>query len=217
VRLSDALRAVLPRQTAQAWSDVASLLPRGAYLAGGTGLTAHVHHRESRDLDFFFHAPVDLAALRRRLEATGAFAPTLIGDGALDGVLHGAKVQFLHARGQRRLAPLRRIAGIPVAAVDDILAMKLKVIGDRGELRDYFDVMTIEQQLGRTVEEGLALYLRRFGVPPEHESVRHILLGLGYLDDVDDDDLLPLGRAAIERYWHRRQPQIVRNASRFGV
>jgi hypothetical protein len=217
VSLPDTLRAVLPRQTAQAWSEVAPLLPRGAYLAGGTGLAAHVHHRESRDLDFVFHAPVDLLALRRRLEATGEFAATLVGDGALDGVLHGAKVQFLHARGQRRLAPTRRIARIPVAAVDDILAMKLKVIGDRGELRDYFDVMTIEQRLGRTAEEGIALYLRRFGVPPEHESVRHVLLGLGYLDDVDDDPLLPLERAAIERYWHRRQPQIVRNASRFGV
>ena len=105
---------------------------------------------------------------------------------------------------------------MPVAAVDDILAMKLKVIGDRGELRDYFDVMTIEQRLGRLAEEGIALYLQRFQLPPEHESVRHIILGLGYLDDVDDDDLLPLDRREIERYWHRRQPQIVRNASRFG-
>ena len=33
--LPAALRAVLPRETAQAWSAIASLLPRGAYLAGG--------------------------------------------------------------------------------------------------------------------------------------------------------------------------------------
>ena len=213
--LPAALRAVLPPETARAWSELAPLLPRGAYLAGGTGLAAHVQHRVSRDLDLFFHEPVDLDALADELAETGAFAPTRIGDGVLDGVLAGAKLQFLHARGQRRLAPTRRIAGIPVAAVDDILAMKLKVIGDRGELRDYFDVMTIEQRLGRTVEEGIALYLERFQVPPEHESVRHVILGLGYLDDVDDDELLPVARREIECYWHRRQPQVVRNASRF--
>jgi len=214
--LPAALRAVLPPETARAWAELAPLLPGGAYLAGGTGLAAHVRHRLSRDLDIFFHEPTDLDALQQGLAATRAFAPTRIGDGVLDGVLAGAKVQFLHARGQRRLAPTRRIAGMPVAAVDDILAMKLKVIGDRGELRDYFDVMTIEQRLGRLAEEGIALYLQRFQLPPEHESVRHIILGLGYLDDVDDDDLLPLDRREIERYWHRRQPQIVRNASRFG-
>jgi hypothetical protein len=215
-QLPAALRAVLPGATAEAWGTIAPLLPAGAYLAGGTGLAAHVQHRESRDLDFFFHEPLDLDVLRGRLDATGVFAPTRIGDGVLDGVLAGAKLQLLHARGQRRLAPLRRIAGIPVASVDDILAMKLKVIGDRGELRDYFDVMTIEQRLGRTVEEGIALYLERFQVPPEHESVRHVVLGLGYLDDVDDDELLPVDRAEIERYWRRRQPQVVRSLSRYG-
>lgn len=214
--LPDALREVLPAETARAWSALAPLLPPRTYLAGGTGLAAHLHHRVSRDLDLFFHEPIDLDALRARLEATAAFAATRIGDGVLDGVLAGAKVQFLHARGQRRLVPTRRIAGIPVAGVEDILAMKLKVIGDRGELRDYFDVMTIEQRLDRTAEEGIALYLERFEVPAEHESVRHILRGLGYLDDVDDDDLLPVEREEIERYWHRRQPQVVRSLSRFG-
>jgi nucleotidyltransferase AbiEii toxin of type IV toxin-antitoxin system len=207
---------ILPPATARAWSIVAPLLPRGAYLAGGTGLAVHAEHRESRDLDFFFHDAVDLEALRSVLDATGEFAATRIGDGVLDGVLCGAKVQFLHALGQRRLAPTRRVAGIPVAAVDDILAMKLKAIGDRGALRDYFDVMTIEQRLGRTAEEGIALYLRRFQVPAEHESLRHIVLGLGYLDDVEDDELVPVDRKVIDRYWRRRQPEIVRHLSRFG-
>lgn len=96
--LPDRLRAVLPPETARAWSELAPLLPPGAYLAGGTGLAAHIHHRASRDLDLFFHQTVDLDALRKRLTATGTFAATRIGDGVLDGVLAGAKVQFLHAR-----------------------------------------------------------------------------------------------------------------------
>jgi hypothetical protein len=69
---------------------------------------------------------------------------------------------------------------------------------------------------GRTAEEGIALYLRRFQLPAEHESLRHVVLGLGYLDDVEDDELVPVERAVVERYWRRRQPEIVRHLSRFG-
>lgn len=215
-RIPAELAAVLPAQTAAAWRSLAGLLPAGIYLVGGTGLAAHIHHRESRDLDFLFHDPIDLNELQRALEQTAPFAPTLVDDGTLNGVYMNAKVQFLHARDQVPVAPLTRIAGIRVAAVEDILAMKLKVIGDRGELRDYFDVMSIEQQLGRTAEEGLALYRARYDVPAEHASIGHILMALGHFDDVDDDDLLPVGRDVIEKYWQRRQPQVLRHLSRVG-
>lgn len=211
------LRAILPDEAASAWVHLAGALPSQLYLVGGTGLAAHIHHRTSRDLDFFFEQPVDLAALRDSLEGLGDFAPTLVADQTLNGVFGGAKVQFLSSAGQERVAPTVDIAGMAVASIEDLLAIKLKVIGDRGELRDYFDVMEIERRLGRTAEEGLALYRRRYRVPAEHESVRHIILGLGYLDDADDDDALPVERKVIERYWQRRQPEILRHASRFGV
>jgi hypothetical protein len=75
--------------------------------------------------------------------------------------------------------------------------MKLKVIGDRGELRDYFDLMVIEQRTGRTAEEGLALFVERFRPEYPQPAINHILLGLGYFDDVDPDDALPVPRAEI--------------------
>jgi len=43
----------------------------------------------------------------------------------------------------------------------DLLATKLKVIGDRGELRVYFDVLTIERNTGHRVEGGLAVVIER--------------------------------------------------------
>jgi hypothetical protein len=89
------------------------------------------------------------------------------------------------------------------------MAMKLKVIGDRGELRDYFDLMTIEQRTGRTADEGLALFVARFQPEYPQQAINHILLGLGYFDDVDPDDALPVPRNQIVDYWTRRQPEIV--------
>jgi hypothetical protein len=97
------------------------------------------------------------------------------------------RVQFLHAdetRPQRLLESPTPIAGLHVARISDLMAMKLKVVGDRGELRDYFDLMTIEQQTGRLVDEGLALFLERFQPEYPDQAINHILLGLGYFDDV---------------------------------
>jgi predicted nucleotidyltransferase component of viral defense system len=74
-------------------------------------------------------------------------------------------VQFLHAdevRPLRLLEPPQQLDGLQVAQISDLMAMKLKVVGDRGELRDYFDLMTIEQRANRTVDGGLALFLERF-------------------------------------------------------
>ena len=67
---------------------------------------------------------------------------------------------------------------------------QLKVIGDRGELRDYVDLMVIELQAHRRVEEGIELYLQRYGLDDTHPSVRSIVLALGHFDDVAGDPLL---------------------------
>lgn len=209
------IAAVLPADTAHNWEVIAQGVPPGTYLGGGTALAVHLGHRISRDLDFFFHEQIDLDGLTRSLQSIGGFAVTLRDEQTLNGVFSGTRLQFLSAIGQRRLDSTSTVAGIEVAGLGDILAMKLKVIGDRGELRDYFDLMAIERETGRTAEEGLALYMARYGVAADHISIRHIVNGLGYFDDVVDDKALPLERDAIVSYWRRRQPQLLRNLGRF--
>lgn len=217
--LPPGVRAVLPRDTARTWTAIAPILPAGLYLAGGTGLAVWLGHRTSRDLDFFFHArSVDLERLAGDLAAAGAFVVTGQGPGTMSGVFSRTKVQFLHADEvavQRLLEPTSVVAGVRVAGVGDILAMKLKVIRERGELRDYFDLMAIEQQAGRTVDEGLSLYLERYAADPEADAIGQIVRSIGYLDDVDEDRSLPLSKHRIAAYWARRQPEIIRGLSRF--
>lgn len=96
------------------------------------------------------------------------------------------------------------------------MAMKLKVIGDRGELRDYFDLMVIEQRTGQTVEEGLSLFQARFSPESPDLAMAHVVRGLGYFDDVDDDQSLPVSLAEIKAYWTSRQPAIVAAMRDFG-
>ncbi len=207
---------ILPPETAWAWERIAPVLPADCRLAGGTALAVHLHHRESRDLDFFYKDPtLDLAALEQRLSELGSFAVSARAPGTLNGLLRGAKLQFLDAGDQVDLDDPLPCAGILVSSLSDILAMKVKVIGDRGELRDYFDLKCIEELTGRTVEEGIGLYMARYLIAPEHPSIGRIVEALGYLDDVDEDDMLPEDHATIAAYWERRQPEISRALARF--
>lgn len=208
------LRAVLPGDTAQTWEAIRDVVPASGYLAGGTAIAVHLRHRVSRDLDFFLAAAEDLDALRRELERRGTFAATLHSQDTLNGVFEGTKVQFLDATTQQVLEAPSTVEGIRLAGVGDLLATKLKVIGDRGELRDYYDVMAIEQRAGRRVEEGIGLFLRRYQPQDADAAVRHVLLGLGYFDDVGEDPFLPETREAIVAYWQRRQPEIARALAR---
>ena len=212
------VKAVLTTDTVRAWHDLAGLLPDQLVLVGGTALAVHLQHRVSRDLDFFFTDPgVDLAALRRALEGLpGGFAVTRESQGTLNGVYSATKVQFLDATTQTPIEEPSVCAGLRIAGMGDILATTVKAIGDRPALRDYFDLKSIEEQTDLTVDAGLRLYMRRFGVSADDVSVGHIIGALGYLGDVDPDDQLPEDKASIERYWQTRQPQIARNAARRG-
>jgi len=210
------MRTVLPRETQAAWEAIVPLRPEGAYLVGGTAIAAHLAHRVSRDLGFFLSVPVDLKALSVRLAAAGNFIATTETSDTLNGIFLEAKVQFLLADTQTNIEPLTNIDGIPVASLPDLLAMKLKVVMNRGELRDYFDIMTIEQQTGLMTEEGLALLILRFRPSIPDQTVMTVVRALGAFDDVGDDPGLPVQRAEIERYWGSRQPQVVGHLDRTG-
>jgi hypothetical protein len=198
----------LPSATSAAWPKLAPLVPDEGYLVGGTALTVHLMHRISRDFDFFIPSAFDPERLAGKLAAAGSFTPTRLEAGTLNGVFDAAKVQFLDASGQHMLDDATVVAGLRVAGLRDLFATKLKVIADRGELRDYFDLLAIEQRAGLRAEEGLSMFVDRYRPRVPRQAVANIVLGLGYLDDVADDPALPMRREEIERYWRRRQPEI---------
>ena len=149
--------------------------------------------------------------LAHSLEAIDRFAPTQVTDDTLNGYLGETRIQFLDARDQHPVEPNIDIGGIPVAGLRDLLATKLKVVGDRGELRDYFDLKVLELDAGHQIEEGLALVIERYRPATPEAVILHIVRSLGYLDDVADDPALPANRTEIETYWTRRQPDIIRS------
>ena len=171
-KLSPQLLKVLAPATARAWTALVPLLPRELYLGGGTAVAVHLSHRESQDLDFFFHKKaVNLKALASKLKGTGQFWIDQDSPGTLTGLFGETKVEFFHLDEDEEgiqilLEKPQLVEGLHIAGLKDLLAMKLMAIGGRGEMRDYFDVKLIEEQGGLLVEDGLVYWIDRYQAGP---------------------------------------------------
>jgi Nucleotidyl transferase AbiEii toxin, Type IV TA system len=214
--LPDHVRRILPADTAAAWLALAPSLPRELHLGGGTAVAVHLEHRESRDLDFFFHEAVDLGEIKGLLGGLGAFAVTHESQGTLKGLFGATKVEIFDASQLNRLAEPVVVAGVNVAGLPDLMAMKIKVMAERGEMRDYFDVKAIDEKGAISVEEGVELYMSRYGIDSSSDALPHLYRTMGDLSDVEVDDLLPIGLDELQRWWGARQVRVLRNSDRFG-
>jgi hypothetical protein len=142
----------LTPETRQAFYTTASLpFISQFYLAGGTGLALHLGHRFSVDLDFFSPAPDAVgpdvrAVLREALDDPTLFI-THDQDATFVATWRGVGVSFFRLH----LYPLVHqpilVEGVPVATVEEIGAMKLAAIIDRGTRKDLVDLYYILQQV----------------------------------------------------------------------
>ena len=212
--LSDYADVLGPR-TSAVWPVIAEIVPDGTVLMGGTALAMHLRHRRSEDLDLFTGDVFDPDPMHAALAARGDFRLARKSPGHLHGTFDGVKVDVLWGAGAATLRPPTPIAGVAVGSLQDIMATKFRAITSRHLLRDYFDVMSIEQLAGITIEEGFNLYLKKYELSINHGSVHALVAGFGYFDDVLDDPILRgmVGgdvRDRVVRFFTARHPSIIR-------
>jgi hypothetical protein len=167
----------------------------GFHLAGGTAVALHCGHRESVDFDWFTPrfpgSPVDLAETLREdglhLETTG------LADRTVHGRIHGVKVSFFEFR-PPLLKPLVDWpeGGCLLAACEDLAAMKLLAVTQRGTKKDFIDVHALSHAL--PLEAMIDCYQRRFGVM----EASRVLAGLCYFDDAEAE---PMPRMVAATTW----------------
>ena len=213
------LRGLLPEGTVEAWPKVATVLPAGAVLMGGTALAVWLRHRRSEDLDFFVPEMFDGAAVATALSEAGEFAPTSVSNRMIGGTLDAVKLDVVANPGEIRLGPPRVVEGLLVGSLEDITAAKYKAITDRKQLRDFIDVMCVERDGGIAIEQGLILYCRKHGVSFDLETVRTFLRHLGDFRYLDDDPAMHASfgvdaRQDVVAYFQRRVPQVTASFSR---
>ena len=201
-----------------AWPTVAEAVPAGTVLMGGTALAMRLRHRRSEDLDLFTPDVFDPDPLQAALGERGDFSLARKSHGHLHGIFDGVKLDILWGAGAVTLRPPTLIAGMHVGSLQDIMAAKFRAISDRHLLRDYFDVMSLEQLGGISVEDGFGLYLQKYGLSISHGSVHTLIRGFGYFDDVLDDPILQAAVGADVRdrvvgFFEARHSAIVRSVT----
>ena len=156
---------------------------RGFYLAGGTAVALQIGHRRSVDLDFFAETlpetPQQLAgALRREI---GVFDTESVAPGTLHGRVRSVRVSVLEYRYSLLRSPMTWAeANCSVAALDDLAAMKLAAVAQRGAKKDFFDLYALTRA-HRPLAELLPLYREKY----DTADLAHLLYALTYFDDAD--------------------------------
>ena len=205
---------VLPQGTIDAWPAVAAVLPDGSALMGGTGLAVWLRHRRSADLDIFTPDRFDTASVLSALSAAGDFVHVESSARTIRGTFNSVNVDIVADDGVHRLGPPLIVGGLQVASLQDIAAGKLKALADRKQLRDYVDAMLIETKGEISLEQGVMLYFRRYGLDLHLAEVNRYLRHLLDFRHLEDDpairDAFGDGiRDRIEQHFRSRQPEVI--------
>ncbi len=176
-----------PEQQAVLRQIGSSAAQRGFYLGGGVALGIHLGHRQSVDLDWLtgerIDNPLELAKdLQDRgleLQVGSVQRRTLHGD------VHGVRVSFFEYR-HPLLVPLidRPDLGCLIASLEDLAAMKLLAVDQRGVKKDFLDIHALGKH-GLSLADMLELFRRKFAI----EDISRVLYSLCYFEDADPDPM----------------------------
>jgi len=168
--------------------DLAGNETTGAFfLAGGTAVALHLGHRRSVDLDWFTAEDVgDYALLAGRMQKAiprfvlGTIAPQMI-----YCTVRKVRCSFIGLP-----YPLMGTAlelpgfGCRVAGLDDLAAMKLAALAQRGAKKDFIDVFALARE-HRPLDDLISIYKKRHGF----RDAAHLLNALVYFDDAEHDPM----------------------------
>lgn len=203
---------VLPQETQRAFAACSrfDFLQPDWYLAGGTALALQVGHRSSEDLDFFTEQKdFDIEFLEREIQKRGKWETTISRAGTLWGIFEGAKMSFISYPFFRPSPTRLQRGSVDMLSPDDIMAMKIIAISQRGKKRDFVDMYwycthggSLQDTIGRTQAQ----------FPGTEHNIPHYIKSLVYFQDAEEDPMPELHFKAdwkiIKQYFEREVPSV---------
>lgn len=157
---------------------------RKFYLAGGTALAWQIGHRQSIDLDFFSDQKFDNEKIKRALLPLGKIKIINEEKNTLHVAVNDVLVSFLYYP-YPMLYKTILADKIFLASWQDISAMKLSAVANRGSKKDFIDLYFILQKI--SLAEILKIFAKKYRA--FDYSVAHLLKSLVYFDDADKEPL----------------------------
>jgi len=140
---------VLSKKQSNLLKKMGFLKRYGFYLAGGTALALQIGHRTSVDFDFYTEKKFDNRKLLRDLEIRFRNIKLIqIPEQTLIVKIEGREVSFFHYPYPLVYPPLKEKESPPLASKEDIAAMKIISIIQRGSKRDFVDIYFLIKNFG---------------------------------------------------------------------
>lgn len=164
-------------------------------LYGGTAIALRLGHRTSVDFDFFSSLPLDKNHLLEKMPFLGEKPPEQEETNTFTIIIKNVKFFFFGnlAFGCYTSPELTSDHTLQVAALDDLLALKIKVIHQRSEQKDFQDIAALLRH-GISLERGLAIAQHMFA---PNFSPMIALRALTYFEDGDLSSLSKNDRETI--------------------
>lgn len=161
-------------------SDLSVL--KDARLVGGTALALQLGHRTSTDLDFFGRINADSEELRDILREIGSVEVASVSKNINIFWLNGIKVDMVNYPYPWLDLPIEENR-VRLASLNDIAAMKIAAIVNRGTKKDFIDLYTLLQSF--SLDNILDMYSRKYS----DGSLFIVMKSLIYFDDAETDPM----------------------------
>jgi len=158
---------------------------RSTYLAGGSSLALQLGHRRSMDFDFFTDKTFELIDVKNILNKIGKYTGEHEAPKTMVGKFNEAKFSLFYYP-YKLIAKTKDYQGINLANFEDIAAMKLVAITDRGTKKDYIDLYCLAKKCF-PIEKMFEFYDKKY----HNFEVNKVTLlkALQYFEDADGSEM----------------------------
>lgn len=178
----------------------------GARLAGGTALALQIGHRKSIDLDFFGHIDYSMDELKMAMESVSEDVQPVNSTKTMRFyVVEGVKIDVVNY-------PYSWIDesvtedGLVLAGIEDIAAMKLAAITNRGTKKDFIDLFFLLKTY--SLSQMLDMYLKKYS----DSQLFTVLKSLVYFVDAESD---PMPHMLQDVSWEEVKEKIIVSVNDF--
>lgn len=180
----------------------------GFYLAGGTALALRIGHRDSLDFDFYTEKKFDSQKLREEFDKRFEKVQEIyIAEGTLGLEVDGIGVSFFKYP-YPLIRPLEKMESIYLASKEDIAAMKIIAISQRGKRRDFIDIYFLLTEFGlKKIIEFIKEKYPMFNIYVG-------LQGLVYFKDADEDPEKGRFRLLKQVQWEGMKDYILKETNK---
>ena len=181
-----------------------------SYLAGGTALALHLGHRISVDLDFFTPRIFDEKTLSGELKQLSEYREEGTAWRTVWGKVANTKFSLFYYQ-YSLIEKTIPFEGIRMLSKEDIAAMKIHALEDRGTKRDFIDIYFLTKEF--TLEQMLEFYDQKYGTLNDHLYI--ILRSMNYFADANIEDmpemLLPVSWEEVKKFFQNQTIKLAKS------